>query len=238
MKKTTALLSFILMSFIGYSQTGFQLGFHFSPNIGWFNPDSEGLENESAKIGYGFGLIADFNISENYAFTTGLNLLSTRGEINFQDNKEVNSTPTPGRTTSSMKINYVQIPVGLKLKTNQIGYMTYFANFGFGLGVNYDATADEEFTYPGNQSTLTNEEIDYADEIALLRASLMVGIGAEYNLSGNTSLVMGLSFDNGFTNVLTEDAYQIDANGNGIGSKNQDFKSINNFIVLNLGVIF
>ena len=225
MKKTLVLILISLLSVPGFSQTedepGFQLGFQFSPSIGWFKPDSEGLERDGMRVGFNFGLTADFNISKNYAFSTGLGLINTGGKINFQD------------------VNYIHVPITLKLKTNQIGYMTYFARIGFGLGVNYRAEADEEFKYPGVSETISGSELDYKDEINLLRTSLIIGLGAEYNLSGNTSLVFGASFDNGFNNVLKEDAYEEDANGNGIiGPKDKAFKAIQNQIVLNLGIIF
>tara|TARA_R110002096_G_scaffold352864_15_gene546131 strand:+ start:12659 stop:13396 length:738 start_codon:yes stop_codon:yes gene_type:complete len=245
MKKTLVLILISLLSVPGFSQTedepGFQLGFQFSPSIGWFKPDSEGLERDGMRVGFNFGLTADFNISKNYAFSTGLGLINTGGKINFQDVKPIGSAGvlTGGRTTADIQLNYIHVPITLKLKTNQIGYMTYFARIGFGLGVNYRAEADEEFKYPGVSETISGSELDYKDEINLLRTSLIIGLGAEYNLSGNTSLVFGASFDNGFNNVLKEDAYEEDANGNGIiGPKDKAFKAIQNQIVLNLGIIF
>lgn len=242
MKKTILLWAISFFSFLTFSQSesspGFQLGIEASPSIGWFNPDSDGLSNEGSKIGFNFGLIGDFNITKNYAFSTGLIIMSTGGEIEFPDRKNVNALEVGGRTTADIRLNYIQVPLTLKLSTNQIGYLTYFARFGFGLAVNYNAETDEEFEFPASSGTNNFDEVDYADEISLIRTSLIVGLGAEYNLSGNTALVLGLSLDNGINNILSEDIYDEDANGNGIGDRNQDFKSINNILVVNLGIIF
>ena len=35
------------------------------------------------------------------------------------------------------KVNYVTIPIGLKLKTKEIGYLTYFGEFGGNIGIPY-----------------------------------------------------------------------------------------------------
>ena len=62
----------------------------------------------------------------------------------------------------------------------------------------------------------------------MLRGSLIVGVGVEYSVGGRTALVGGLTFNNGFTNVLkgTNDA---------VGRKPS---AINNFLELTLGVMF
>ena len=166
MKKTIALLLTSIIAVSGYSQgdsgsePNFQLGFQASPNISWFNPDSDGLENEGTKIGFGFGLTADFNITKNYSFSTGLGVISTGGEIDFPDVNSNGVTEVGGRTTANVRLNYIQVPLALKLKTNQIGYMTYFLRLGFGLAVNYDAEADEEFNFPGSTGNISNDEAD------------------------------------------------------------------------------
>jgi len=50
----------------------------------------------------------------------------------------------------------------------------------------------------------------------LFRFQLQVGGGAEYNLSGTTSIVFGLTFNYGFSNVLTKDSkYLMKSNGKG-----------------------
>ena len=123
--------------------------------------------------------------------------------------------------------------------------MKYYGLFGLGLSFNYDASADEEFKYTtanNNGGTLSAEDVDYGDEINLIRASLVVGLGAEYNLSGNTSLLFGLTFNNGFTNIFSEKTYKADVNGNavndGLGKKTADLKAINNYLLLNLGILF
>lgn len=238
--KKIALLVFAFTTIISssFAQADFQLGLNLSPNFSWLKAQSENLESDGLKFGFNYGLVGDFNIAENYSFSTGIMLVSTGGELEYPTVAEVANVDLGGRTTADISLKYIEIPLTLKLKTNEIGYLTYFGQFGLGLGVNYDAKADMSFSYPGATGSISNEEVDFKDEVNLFRASLIVGLGAEYNLTGNTSLVFGFTFNNGFTNVLSEDAYDEDTNGNGTGSRNKDFKAINNYLVLNVGVLF
>lgn len=250
MKKLYALsLLFIAFNLVQAQDKSFQLGFQLSPNVSWISPDSEGLENEGNKLGFSYGIIADFNIAENYSISTGFTLLNSGGKINYPDRQSIdvvdpnNSNTTikqefGGRTDADIRLKYIQIPFTIKLKTNEIGYMKYFGQFGVGTAFNIDAVAEEEFTYPGGNGAIKNDDVDYKDEISLFRASLLMGIGAEYNVSGNTSIMFGINFDNGFLNILSEDIYAEDANGNGVGNRDESFKAINNSIILNFGILF
>ncbi|MEQ8910520.1 MAG: porin family protein [Vicingaceae bacterium] len=244
MKKLFAasLIFFSLLSLQAQDKS-FQLGFLLAPNISWINPDSEGLESDGSKFGFSYGVIADFNIAENYSVSTGFTLLNSGGKIDYPDKVDVataggTSVSQGGRTTADIRLKYVQIPLTIKLKTNEIGYMRYFGQFGLGAAVNIDAEAETEFDFPGGSGTVKNDEVDFKDEISLFRASLLMGIGAEYNVSGNTSIMFGINFDNGFLNILSEDIYQEDPNGDGMGNRDESFKAINNSLILNFGVLF
>lgn len=253
MKKTTLLTLLFALAFGSFAQRDFQLGLQFSPNIGWVKPEGSNIEADGAKIGFTFGVIGDFNISENYIFSTGAQVVNTGFTLNkpdvqtFADNNGAQTTGY-GKTTSQVRLNYIEVPLTLKLRTNEIGYMKYYGRVGFALGVNYEATAEEDFTYTSANTTgatLTNEKVNYDDEINLFRASLIVGAGVEYNLSGNTSLIAGVTFNNGFTNIFSKDVHTSDVNGNANiplpgteTRRTDDAKSINNMIVLNVGILF
>lgn len=260
MKKTTVLVMLLALVLGSFAQRDFQLGLHFSPNIGWAKPAEANIEADGAKIGYTFGVIGDFNISDNYIFSTGIQLVNTGFTLVKPDAQTYidgsgNEVPGYGKTTSEVRLNYVEIPLTLKLRTNEIGYIKYFGQVGFGLGVNYRAMADEEFSYTTvttQGATLSNEDVDYNDEINLFRAALIIGAGAEYNLSGNTSLVFGVTYNNGFTNIFSKDVHGADGNGNAVvqtdasgttlnasdSRRTESAKSINNMILLNIGILF
>lgn len=255
MKKTTVLFLLFTCSLASFAQKKFQLGLQVSPNLGWINPTSDNIENDGLRFGFNYGIVGDFNLTDNYSLSTGVLLVNTGIKTIRADQQEVSNTNGAntiayGQTTADIRLKYIEIPLTLKLKTNEIGYMKYYGQFGFGLGFNYGATADEEFRYTSSNgssgATLSREDVNYQDEIRLLRTSLVVGLGAEYNLSGSTSLVFGVTFNNGFLNIFSEDAYKEDVNGNALdpsnpnytGKRDQDLTAINNYLLFNVGVLF
>ena len=46
-------------------------------------------------------------------------------------------------------------------------------------------------------------DVPVEDEVALMRAAMIVGLGIEYNLSGKTALLLGATFNNGLFNVAS-----------------------------------
>jgi opacity protein-like surface antigen len=112
---------------------------------------------------------------------------------------------------TDVKLQYIELPLTIKLMTNEIGYMRYYAVVGAGNAFNIRARADYVVPqYYANAPTLVEkfEEVtdeNLQDDIALYKASLIVGAGLEYNFSGNTSLVTGITYNNGFTNILDVD---------------------------------
>jgi hypothetical protein len=134
--------------------------------------------------------------------------------------------------------------------------MTYWAQFGVGLGFNIRSSADDEITYLQEREKtdttdrwvvsaikqLSEEDVDIADDIGIFRTSLILAAGIEYNLSGDASILAGITFNNGFNNVLTGDGVVKNAAGSAeiVGLKPTIFKlkSINNFVSLNVGILF
>lgn len=242
MKKIVSLALILFLSLGAFAQEskGFQLGLQLSPNLSWFKPGSDRLKSDGMKFGFSYGITGDFNIADNYAIATGITLMNSGGKINYPDRWE--NVAAGGRTSADIRLKYIQIPLAIKLKTNQIGYMKYFGQFGFAAAFNYDAKSDKNFNYPKSSNSISKDNVDISSEINFFRASLVIGLGAEYNISGNTSIVFGISFDNGFMNVLSKDNYDKDEYGNAIGKtkkdRNKDFNAINNSLIFNFGVLF
>src|SRR6185436_15972364 len=105
---------------------------------------------------------------------------------------------------TSPNLQYVELPLTLKLKTNEIGYMTYFLQVGVAPGVNIRSRADVTTTtqIDGKQPTTVKETgIDIKDNINNINLSMVISAGVEYNLSGNTNLLLALTFNNGFLDI-------------------------------------
>ncbi len=233
MNKSLALLAALLLSpaLLLAQDDGVRFGLKLSPNLSFVQPETKTLKSNGAGLGYTFGLMLELPIGNtgNYRFATGLNLNNMRGkwkeEFKYQD--AINGPMKTRELETSVGLQYVELPLTVKLMTNEIGYMRYFAVVGAGNAFNVQAKADvvqpkfdQSGAYVIDFEKLEGESIQ--DDIALYKASLIVGAGAEYNFSGNTAMMFGITYNNGFTNILDIDGAKAKAH----------------YVELSLGVFF
>lgn len=222
-----------------------RFGFTASPSIAWLQPDGQYLEKDNSRLGFQFGIISDFMLADNnkYAFSSGVLVDNFGGSVldsHYHDGDTLVSSF--GNVSTTYKFQYLTFPLSLKLKTNEIGYLTYHGQFGLDLGFNIKARRDIEGTYAG--SSFAEEDIDVIDDIVPIRTALRVGVGAEYNISGTTNLMFGITWNNGLTNVIDLNEFAEDADGNPIFTENgqlqqgNKLKAVNNYLSLNLAVFF
>ena len=243
MKKISLFPILIVLLFLCNSSIAQDAGkskFHFglkaAPALSWFVPSDKSFTNDGSKLGFGYGLMTEFNFSKNYAFSTGLEILNAGGKIRFPDStlsKKLNEkNDTFVVTSTSYGLRYINIPLLLKLKTNQIGAMTYFGQFGFDVSFKWRALADNEAKLDG--TPITVEDVNFSEDINFLRLALNVGLGAEYNLTGSTSVVFSINYNNGFTNAMVK-------NSKFLSTKNYSAitqKAVFNYVGLTIGVLF
>ena len=234
MKKTIPLtLSLFLMATATFAQNegrSVRFGIKLAPNMAWLKPDTKGIKSGGSTIGYTFGLMGDFMIGSNgqYAFATGVLLNNIGGKLTTPT---VNINGDSKDLENELHLRYIEVPVTMKLKTSEIGYMTYFGQIGVSTAFNIRAKADIE-TFGANGDIVLLEDEDVADDVSIFKAALVVGGGFEYNFSGNTSLLVGVTYNGGFTN-LYDGAEYIDEDGN-----KQDVKVNASYIELTTGVFF
>ncbi|MEP7169437.1 MAG: porin family protein, partial [Bacteroidota bacterium] len=118
-----------------------------------------------------------------------------------------------GQAYYNYTIRYIEVPLTLKMKTNPIGYIRYYGQFGLAPGFLIGAKGTEE-----HSDNKTLNDADAKERINNFNISLVIGLGIEYNLSGNTNLLLGVIYKNGFSDVLNETKYlEGKANANTIG---------------------
>jgi hypothetical protein len=217
----------------------FHFGLKVSPALSWFAPGDKTFTNDGSRLGFGYGLITEFGFSKNYAFSTGLEILNAGGKLGFPDSTlyTLPDVAHPKLTDTFLlkrrtyKLRYVDIPLLLKLKTNAIGSMTYFGQFGIDAAILWQATANDNV----DGITPTNSDVDISKDINFIRLALNVGLGAELNLSGSTSLVFSINYNNGFTNALRKKSKML-------YNKNFDTHLVQtavfNYVGLTVGVLF
>ena len=221
-----------------------RLGLTASPSVNWLSPDNRNWEGDGSNLGIAFGLVADIVLvgNDNYLLHTGFNLSYTGGEVAFptarlNDNDEWIAT----EARADYRLQYLDIPLAIKLRTNEIGYVHYYGLFGATTGFNIRAKRDIEYT----ALDVTIEDEDVSSDVSLMRASLLVGAGAEFKISGSTYLQLGISYQNGFNSVLKGDTYETDDNGVVVvddssmePQEDRAIKTLQNIFSLNISVLF
>jgi hypothetical protein len=211
-----------------------RFGFKASPNYNWVKFLEGRMNNNGGALGFSYGIMGDFNIGDNPSYWLGTELIITSlpckiASIDTLYNTAIQSPNAVAFTNVDFeyKLQYVQIPITLKLKTNEIGNMIYWGQFGINPSIliqNKATTNSAEPLYktgttshsPNNNN---NDPLDFdgiadgngtkgkfIDDVSPVRASLVLGAGVEFRISGNTTAVLGLRFDNGFTDVFRDGA--------------------------------
>ncbi len=223
-KKLPISIAFVVLSFfslqpticVGQEFDKFVFGLKVAPNIGWFKPQSVAIDADGVKVGLGYGLGADYYFAKNYAISVDAMISSSGGKLLLDSNTYRNSITGATELKNNIRYayanNYLEIPISLKLRTNEIGYLTYFGTFGvqpsFLIGSKAKASGvpfptDEKIFV--NKSEYNNRDGGfYKDNINLTRLSLVISLGAEYSLGGKASLFTALKWDNGFSDVMSD----------------------------------
>ena len=236
------------------SAQDFKMGLAITPNTAWMVSTDYDHETLGAKVNFGFEFIADVLFSDNYALGLGVNIFNTGGDVSYlvQDPEDDDFLMNVDRT---FRLQYVELPLTFKMRTNQIGYTTVFGRFGLGLGMNIKAEADEAryrsyreitngewSTYDVGGSPIS-DRIPIDSDIKLFRASMIIGGGIERTLSGETALVVGLNYNASFTNTHKDvNLINVDNSQSPVVVSNDvstgEMKGHDSFISLSVGILF
>ena len=182
------------------AQKRISFGIHADPLVGWFTSENKkNVVNEGARPGLNFGLTFNSYFTENYAFSTGVNLITAGGKLIYNDTvtMALNSIVKvlPGNDVI-YNIKYLSVPVGLKFQSNQIGYVTFFTDLGI----------DPKFVL-GGKADIPLIEIEKEDATAELKnfnLGYHITAGIEYSLGGTTAMVLGITFDSNFIDITRD----------------------------------
>jgi hypothetical protein len=210
--RTVKLLAFGLLTSIfplssmaqSYDTQRLEFGLHFDPVISWFGSDIKEVRNQGARPGYNLGITFNKFFGENYAFSAGVSLINAGGKLKstvptIMEYSNFTSLVEPGKPVI-YKINYLSFPVGLKLQTNEIGYITYFTNVGM----------DPKFVLGGKNTipslSITDENAD--KELKFFNLGYHITAGIEYSLGGSTAVVLGINYENNFIDITKDNGVQ------------------------------
>ncbi|MBU0766137.1 MAG: PorT family protein, partial [Bacteroidetes bacterium] len=185
-------------------------------------------EKDGVRFGYNIGLIGDLKLGDNFAFSVGLLYNSYGGNVKYLD--MIRKFETEDETYDSIaanssityKMQYIEIPVSLKGKTNEIGYITYFLKAGISPQIRYRAKAE----------VLNNTDEILDGKVApFFSFGVHIGGGIEYSLGGNTKLLVEALYTTGLTDIE-----KVDIGLNSATEKNE--KIVLNHFSIRVGILF
>jgi hypothetical protein len=147
--------------------------------------DSAVFSKNGAGMSFSGGVNLDFFFSDNYALMTGLWYTSKSAKLKITDQTDASNT-----LTQSVSLQYVQLPLALKVYTNELA--TNMKLF-FTLGGTVDVKIAEKLKK-------TNEPLYaaiYENAYMPLNIGILVGAGTEYQTGGNIILFGGLYYNRG-----------------------------------------
>jgi hypothetical protein len=208
MKRILALSVFLGTMISLHAQSPMKFSVHLDPQFSWFNSDDETVHPDGSILHVQAGLQMDYFFAEKYAFTLGVGINNLGGKLLYTDSTEFITNGeslrvSPGQTVK-LNVQYVDIPVGLKLKTEELGYTTFFFQVGFNPMINLNAKASSD------QASLDKEDVK--EDVNFFCLGYHAGLGVEYQLGGSTSLVGGVRWTAGLTDVTKNDGANVKMN--------------------------
>ncbi len=207
-----------------------QFGLTASPLISWMKSESSKVEKGKVRGGVEYGLLIDIAFKKNYILSTGIMADICGGNLNYKDTLHLKSEGVDtsiANTNARFKLQYLNIPVVFKMRTNDIGKFRYYGGIGvimaFRVKSNLDLTQGDYTAYDNANIRSAKDDTEGVLVSNVFNLSLHVEAGFEYPFSDKTSLLAGVFYRNGFLNVVSD---------------NNDDSVFMNYIALRIGVLF
>ena len=212
MKQITLITILLVLSISSWAQTHMRLSFTASPSINWMNTTSDHITDQKAVLGYDFGIMSDvfFSVNENYSFSTGLLIVNTGGKASYRADQPFSfaGEQLPQSVDIRYRLRYLEVPLALKLRTNEFHRIFYWGLFGVSPMINIGANGDS------SDGSLNKDSIH--DEVNMFNFAMNVGLGFDFDLGASNSVSAGLIFQNGLTDITTDNAFTDKVNVNSL----------------------
>ncbi len=170
-----------------------QLSVITTPQLSWLNSDNTYAERQGVRLGYSVGLQGDYFFAPHYAISTSILYSKYGGNLAYATpfTMEVGSVLTPVEPGDVVLYNlsYIELPIGLKLKTNEFWRSTYWVQLGISPMI--------------NTASVDKDKNDLSKETSLFNLGYHFGIGMDYSMGGSTYLTTAVMLTNGLTDITT-----------------------------------
>jgi len=169
-----------------------------TPQFSWFQTDyPAGVSTRGSVPGYNAGTQFNYFFSRNYAFTGGVKLLHTGGKLTYADTVSIPVSDSalylPGNTLLTYTFDYVNIPLGLRFQSVEIGYIRFYAETGINILVRFISRVSAA-AYNLSKEKNTGDTNPF-------NITYHTRLGMEYSLGGETSLAVGITYLHGLLDL-------------------------------------
>jgi hypothetical protein len=187
MNRFIFLILCLVLGTVGQAQP--KIGISFAPstvlNRVKFQSDNANVSNNGSAFGFKIGLEVDFDIADNYAFSTGLTFAPKKAKYS------IDPLDTPVQE-EEYKLQYLQIPLTMKLYTSEL--VPDVKGF-FQLGILAEIKI---FSEPSDDTYTLVEAFKPYD------TSLVLGFGAERDAGASTVLYAAIVYNRGLINIISD----------------------------------
>lgn len=228
MKKIVLLFSFLFALHSLSAQLGdgsLRFGLQLSPSFSWMQSEAAVVNGNGVNLGLKLAMMGEYYFADNYAFTSGLGFAFNHGGTLRHDRPSSfwNLEGEFANADVKYSVQYIEIPLGLKMITREFGYLRYYGEPFVMLGFRSQARG----TRSGGAGFAAQNDVAIKEFVNGAGLSWGLGLGAEYSLSESTAIVGGLYFQNMFTNMVKKGSVQP-----------TDVKANFDAITLRLGILF
>lgn len=250
MKKIVFCLPFLWLAFVtprAMAQEEIRFGLQSSPTFSWMNTPDVQVNRSGTNLGLRLAMMAEYYFRESYALTSGIGFhFNAGGQLLYEEAGTYwpKSDLNPGIDTLAAgaklryNLQYVEIPIGLKMRTREFGYFSYWLepNLTFGFRSQARGNIDGR-RFDGGTVGADGDQISIREEIGGLNLSWGLSSGLEYALSGTTALLAGLDLRFGFSDVTKNTGTYFDSTRNN-EPRGEDSRAKIASLAIKLGILF
>ena len=248
--RTRLTLAFLVAFMAATTAQDLHFGFQLSPSWTWLGTDNTRINGTGSALGLKLGLVVENRFSEAYSISSGIGFhFNAGGAVRFAlpgklwrdswgnfDNPPVAPKDTFAKDAKlRYSVSFLEIPIGLKMRTPETGnHIRWFAEPQVIIGFRTNAKGSITSAEP----IADQEKIPIKSEVSGVMLSWGIGAGGEYIISNNTAIVVGLYYQNGFTDITKDkSSVMFDPAVSG-GVREDNSKGIIKGLTLRLGVMF
>lgn len=200
-----SLLAIVVMG--GYAQTkDYRFGIKLGPSFNWVSPGSTATKNEGMRLGFNAGLVVDHYFTDNIAISSGLNFNYMRMKYQFEDSRMIENflqdvlLPVERRVKASV----LEVPLKFKLGFEVVESVRAYVEAGGSLSFNMKDNVKDKYEF-FNYSYQDATYVDRTEQYRMLQASILFGLGAEYEINRSFSVFAQLTVNHGLMNAFSKD---------------------------------